>query len=323
MKSNHLTERIVVIPGKVEEVSLPEQVDIIISEPMGYMLFNERMLESYLHAKKYLRPGGECPCGLRAWRPGSHPLEFFWGAPSCCSVSTMVVQLSAGLCWCPGVLRASGLLPYPHHAGCGMGTLGPRHLSAQPAWPEYAGATFRSLENLWAAFSILCSGVAGTMAENVAAAEGVLESVCSGGSCLVCPSVASCLCHCACLAMLLVTGSLFIPVHLCPWGSVPGPEHPLVCLFLSSGCVFFSTSLQARGCVCVRVAWEDLNQDSGVRSSAVAALLQMGGLVCGEASTSGLRPSVQNARTCLGLCFWRWEVTAISNSCDLCPKSQV
>lgn len=61
MKSNNLTERIVVIPGKVEEVSLPEQVDIIISEPMGYMLFNERMLESYLHAKKYLRPGGECP----------------------------------------------------------------------------------------------------------------------------------------------------------------------------------------------------------------------------------------------------------------------
>nr|KAF6400565.1 coactivator associated arginine methyltransferase 1 [Rousettus aegyptiacus] len=58
VKSNHLTERIIVIPGKVEEVSLPEQVDIIISEPMGYMLFNERMLESYLHAKKYLRPGG-------------------------------------------------------------------------------------------------------------------------------------------------------------------------------------------------------------------------------------------------------------------------
>lgn len=43
VKSNNLTERIVVIPGKVEEVALPEQVDIIISEPMGYMLFNERM----------------------------------------------------------------------------------------------------------------------------------------------------------------------------------------------------------------------------------------------------------------------------------------
>lgn len=61
VKSNNLTDRIVVIPGKVEEVSLPEQVDIIISEPMGYMLFNERMLESYLHAKKYLKPSGECP----------------------------------------------------------------------------------------------------------------------------------------------------------------------------------------------------------------------------------------------------------------------
>ncbi|XP_063787494.1 histone-arginine methyltransferase CARM1 isoform X3 [Pseudophryne corroboree] len=58
VKSNNLTDRIVVIPGKVEEVSLPEQVDIIISEPMGYMLFNERMLESYLHAKKFLKSTG-------------------------------------------------------------------------------------------------------------------------------------------------------------------------------------------------------------------------------------------------------------------------
>uniref|UniRef100_A0A3Q2DZL6 Histone-arginine methyltransferase CARM1 n=1 Tax=Cyprinodon variegatus TaxID=28743 RepID=A0A3Q2DZL6_CYPVA len=59
VNSNRLSERVVVIPGKVEEVSLPEQVDIIISEPMGYMLFNERMLESYLHAKKFLKPNGK------------------------------------------------------------------------------------------------------------------------------------------------------------------------------------------------------------------------------------------------------------------------
>ncbi|KAG5832576.1 histone-arginine methyltransferase CARM1 [Anguilla rostrata] len=58
VNSNGLTDRVVVIPGKVEEVTLPEQVDIIISEPMGYMLFNERMLESYLHAKKFLKPSG-------------------------------------------------------------------------------------------------------------------------------------------------------------------------------------------------------------------------------------------------------------------------
>uniref|UniRef100_A0AAZ3QFB7 Histone-arginine methyltransferase CARM1 n=1 Tax=Oncorhynchus tshawytscha TaxID=74940 RepID=A0AAZ3QFB7_ONCTS len=59
VNTNHLGDRVVVIPGKVEEVTLPEQVDIIISEPMGYMLFNERMLESYLHAKKFLKPSGK------------------------------------------------------------------------------------------------------------------------------------------------------------------------------------------------------------------------------------------------------------------------
>lgn len=59
VNSNRLADRVVVIPGKVEEVTLPEQVDIIISEPMGYMLFNERMLESYLHAKKFLKPSGK------------------------------------------------------------------------------------------------------------------------------------------------------------------------------------------------------------------------------------------------------------------------
>lgn len=47
--------------GKIEEIELPEKVDIIISEPMGYMLFNERMLETFLHAKKWLKPGGKSP----------------------------------------------------------------------------------------------------------------------------------------------------------------------------------------------------------------------------------------------------------------------
>lgn len=57
--NNKLNDRIQVIPGKIEEINLPEQVDIIISEPMGYMLFNERMLETYLHAKKWLAPNGK------------------------------------------------------------------------------------------------------------------------------------------------------------------------------------------------------------------------------------------------------------------------
>ncbi|KAI0225889.1 Histone-arginine methyltransferase CARM1 [Lamellibrachia satsuma] len=59
VQSNKMFNRIVVIAGKVEEVELPEMVDVIISEPMGYMLFNERMLETFLHAKKWLKPGGK------------------------------------------------------------------------------------------------------------------------------------------------------------------------------------------------------------------------------------------------------------------------
>lgn len=58
MKNNKLEDKIHVIAGKIEDLDLPEQVDIIISEPMGYMLFNERMLETFLHAKKWLKPGG-------------------------------------------------------------------------------------------------------------------------------------------------------------------------------------------------------------------------------------------------------------------------
>jgi histone-arginine methyltransferase CARM1 len=56
--ANNLKGKIVVIPGKIEEIMLPELVDVIISEPMGYMLYNERMLETYLHAKKWLLPNG-------------------------------------------------------------------------------------------------------------------------------------------------------------------------------------------------------------------------------------------------------------------------
>uniref|UniRef100_A0A914H839 type I protein arginine methyltransferase n=1 Tax=Globodera rostochiensis TaxID=31243 RepID=A0A914H839_GLORO len=47
-----------VLSAKIEEVELPEQVDVIVSEPMGYMLVNERMLESYMYARKFLRNGG-------------------------------------------------------------------------------------------------------------------------------------------------------------------------------------------------------------------------------------------------------------------------
>ncbi|RXG68503.1 Histone-arginine methyltransferase CARMER [Armadillidium vulgare] len=59
VKANNLQDTIRVIAGKIEEIELPENVDMIISEPMGYMLYNERMLETYIHAKKWLKSGGK------------------------------------------------------------------------------------------------------------------------------------------------------------------------------------------------------------------------------------------------------------------------
>ncbi|VEL12150.1 unnamed protein product [Protopolystoma xenopodis] len=56
VQANKMAGRIVVINGKIEEIELPEPVDVIISEPMGYMLYNERMLESYVHARKFFAP---------------------------------------------------------------------------------------------------------------------------------------------------------------------------------------------------------------------------------------------------------------------------
>ena len=43
----------------MEEVALPERCDVLVSEPMGTLLVNERMLETYLFARDHLlKPGG-------------------------------------------------------------------------------------------------------------------------------------------------------------------------------------------------------------------------------------------------------------------------
>uniref|UniRef100_A0A175YPX8 type I protein arginine methyltransferase n=1 Tax=Daucus carota subsp. sativus TaxID=79200 RepID=A0A175YPX8_DAUCS len=55
-----LSQKITVIKGKVEDVELPEKADILISEPMGTLLINERMLESYVIARdRFLVPNGK------------------------------------------------------------------------------------------------------------------------------------------------------------------------------------------------------------------------------------------------------------------------
>ena len=42
---------------------LRRQVDVLVSEPMGTLLVNERMIESYTYARdKFLKPGGAHCC---------------------------------------------------------------------------------------------------------------------------------------------------------------------------------------------------------------------------------------------------------------------
>ncbi|CAA7041744.1 unnamed protein product [Microthlaspi erraticum] len=45
-----LAQVYVVIKGKTEDVELPEKADVLISEPMGTLLVNQRMLETYVIA---------------------------------------------------------------------------------------------------------------------------------------------------------------------------------------------------------------------------------------------------------------------------------
>lgn len=57
---NGLGDVVKIIKGKVEEIDdLPEKVDVVISEPMGFLLVHERMLESYLCGRdRFLKPNG-------------------------------------------------------------------------------------------------------------------------------------------------------------------------------------------------------------------------------------------------------------------------
>jgi SAM-dependent methyltransferase len=58
-RANGLVDRIVVLEGTIEEVELPEQVDLIISVFTGNLLYSEDLLPSLFHARdRYLKPGG-------------------------------------------------------------------------------------------------------------------------------------------------------------------------------------------------------------------------------------------------------------------------
>ncbi|CAA7410623.1 unnamed protein product [Spirodela intermedia] len=59
VKANNLTDKVIVLHGRVEDVNIEEEVDVIISEWMGYMLLYESMLGSVITARdRWLKAGG-------------------------------------------------------------------------------------------------------------------------------------------------------------------------------------------------------------------------------------------------------------------------
>lgn len=60
IKENNLSDKIECIEGKIEEIELPEKVDVIISVFTGNFLLSEDLLPSLFYARdKFLAPGGK------------------------------------------------------------------------------------------------------------------------------------------------------------------------------------------------------------------------------------------------------------------------
>ncbi|KAJ7712993.1 protein arginine N-methyltransferase [Mycena metata] len=104
VKANGLDDIITVIRGKVEDITLPDgvqQVDIIISEWMGYALLYESMLDSVLRARdRFLRPEGvmapsQCKMVLALCdaREVSKDRVDFWNDVYGFDLSTMAAEL--------------------------------------------------------------------------------------------------------------------------------------------------------------------------------------------------------------------------------------
>ncbi|KMT02941.1 hypothetical protein BVRB_8g195150 [Beta vulgaris subsp. vulgaris] len=69
VKANGLEGVVEVIEGSMEDISLPEKVDVIISEWMGYFLLRESMFDSVICARdRWLKPTGVMyPSHARIW----------------------------------------------------------------------------------------------------------------------------------------------------------------------------------------------------------------------------------------------------------------
>lgn len=58
-EANGVTDRVVALRGRIEDIELPEQVDVILSVFTGNLLFTEGLMPSLYFARdRYLKPGG-------------------------------------------------------------------------------------------------------------------------------------------------------------------------------------------------------------------------------------------------------------------------
>jgi ubiquinone/menaquinone biosynthesis C-methylase UbiE len=86
VEANGLSDVVTVIQSMAEDLELPEQVDVVVSEWMGFYLLHENMLPSVIAARdRWMKPGGTmvpdaatlywAPISMAAWR--SKHLGFF------------------------------------------------------------------------------------------------------------------------------------------------------------------------------------------------------------------------------------------------------
>lgn len=66
---NGLADRVEVVGARLDELELPEPIDVVVSEPWGFFLLHERMVEAFLLARdRFLAPGGRLfPGSGRLW----------------------------------------------------------------------------------------------------------------------------------------------------------------------------------------------------------------------------------------------------------------
>jgi protein arginine N-methyltransferase 1 len=76
--TNGFSSQITVIRGSLEDVEIPEQVDVVLSEWMGYCLLYESMLPSVIVARdRFMKPGGTMfPSRARMYIAGIEDAEY-------------------------------------------------------------------------------------------------------------------------------------------------------------------------------------------------------------------------------------------------------